>query len=72
MKVRVNSVYRYNPVLMDLLHKPYGQPEVGQLLRVVNLHGCPRANTMGHCHVVDAASGAFMGLICCNSLEKTK
>jgi len=41
----------------------------GDVVRVKNLHGCPPANTMGHCYVVDAKTGAFIGLVCCNSLH---
>lgn len=70
MKVRAGSTYTYNPVLIDRTDPPYGKPQPGQLLRVVNLHGCPRANTMQHCHVVDAKTGDFVGLVHTSSLEK--
>lgn len=63
MKVKANAIYRYNPVLLDQID---GRTD---LVRVVNLPGCPRANTMGHCHVADPNSGQFIGLVCCNSLE---
>ena len=69
MKVRANSIYRYQPVLLDQINPPYGRPQPGQLLRVKNLHGCPPANAMGHCHVVDPQTGEFVGLVCCNSLQ---
>ena len=70
MKVRANSVYQYDPVLLDLMDPPYGRPEKGDLLKVVNLPGCPKAGTMGMCHVNFAETGEFAGLVCVNSLKK--
>ena len=69
-RVRVNSVYEYLPVLMDRCDPPAGRPQPGDLLRVVNLPGCPKAGTMGMCHVNFARTGEFAGLVCCNSLQK--
>lgn len=68
MKVRANAVYRYSPVLLDQID---GRTSLqsGDVVRVVNLPGCPKANVMGHCHVADPNSGEFIGLVCCNSLE---
>jgi len=68
MRVRVNSVYVYHPNLLDTID---GRTSLksGDLVRVVNLHGCPKANTMGHCHVSDPLTGTFIGLVCCNSLH---
>lgn len=68
--VRVNSVYRYQPVLIDKINEPYDVRE-GDLVRVVNLPGCPKANTMGHCHVLHL-DGRFAGLVCTNSLQPTR
>ena len=70
MKVRANATYRYNPVPFDRVDPPYGNPEKGDLLKVVKLHGCPPPNTMGMCHVNFAKSGEFAGLVFTNSLEK--
>ena len=67
-RVRVNSIYRYEPVLIYRCNPPYNI-KAGELVRVVNLHGCPKANTMGHCHV-QHLDGSFAGLVCTNSLEK--
>lgn len=39
----------------------------GEIVKVVNLPGCPRANTMGHCHVEQ--NGSFVGLVHVNSLH---
>lgn len=65
-KVRAGQIYRYHPVNLDLLHPPYSV-KPGDLVRVVNLPGCPPANTMGHCHV-EHLDGKFAGLVCTNSL----
>ncbi len=37
-------------------------------IRVINLSGCPRANTMGHCYV-ETLQGVFLGLVCTHSLQ---
>lgn len=65
-RVRVNSLYRYNPVFMDRSQPPYNIKD-GDIVRVVNLPGCPKAGTMGHCYV-QHLDGGFAGLVCCNSL----
>lgn len=67
-KVKVGKVYKYSPVMIDQLHPPYNVKD-GDLVRVVNLPGCPKANTMGHCHV-EHLDGSFAGLVCCNSLHE--
>jgi hypothetical protein len=66
MRVRVNNLYVFNPVLIDSIDKPYNIAR-GDVVRVVNLHGCPPANTMGHCHV-QHLDGSFAGLVHVNSL----
>jgi len=40
----------------------------GEEVRVVNLPGCPKANTMNHCHV-QRLDGSWGGLVHCNSLH---
>src|SRR6266849_3575205 len=66
MKVRVNHLYRFDPVLLDRFDgRTNLQP--GDVVKVVNLPGCPKAGTMGHCHVA-TPDGEFIGLVCCNSL----
>lgn len=40
----------------------------GDIVRVVNLPGCPRAGTMGMCYVQHPDSKVFLGLVCVNSL----
>ena len=72
-KVRVGSIYKYEPVGIDRFNPPVGNPQEGDLLKVVNLFGCPPANTMGHCYVnfVDTGDNKkFAGMVCTNSLIK--
>ena len=67
MRVRAGRIYRYNPVLLDIVDGWTNLRE-GDLVRVVNLPGCPKANVMNHCHVADPQTDRFIGLVCCNSL----
>jgi hypothetical protein len=67
-KVRVNSVYTYDPALLDLVDGRTAL-KTGDKVRVINVHGCPKANVMGHCYVGDIETSAFIGMVCCNSLQ---
>ena len=54
MKVRVNSTYRFNANYFMDHHAQLTNHErlaPGTIVRVINLHGCPPANTMGQCYV---------------------
>jgi len=66
MKVRVGRTYTFEPVLLDRMHPPYNL-KPGDVVKVVNLPGCPKAGTMGHCHV-SHLDGKFGGLVCVGSL----
>lgn len=68
-KVRVGSIYAYDPVLMDVCSPPFGNPEKGDIVRVVNKFGCPPANTMGMCYI-ERLDGEFLGMVSVNSLIK--
>ena len=72
-RVRVKSIYTYDPVLWDYMHPPLGAEKgilkKGDKVRVVNLPCCPKANTMGHCHI-ETMDGKFAGLVCTNSLTR--
>lgn len=70
MKVRANSVYTFRPVLLDRLLSQHHHARDGQRVRVVNLNGAPKCNTMNHCHIEDSESGEFLGMVCCNSLVR--
>jgi hypothetical protein len=67
-KVRVNSIYQYDPNLFDVLN-PSTDLAKGAIVRVINVSGCPKANTMGMCYVGDVATGKFIGMVCTNSLD---
>jgi hypothetical protein len=70
MKVRVNSIYRFNPNGWDRFDAR-GELKPGDLVKVVNIHGCPPANTMGQCYVrlVGDSSKAFQ-MVSTGSLDK--
>ena len=69
-KVRANAVYIYNPAGADLWDARTDLKE-GDHVRVVNLPGCPRANTMGHAHV-QRLDGSFAGLVLTSSLDSVQ
>jgi hypothetical protein len=65
MKVQANQEYIYYPNLLDRIDGLTGLV-AGSIVVVVNLPGCPRANTMQHAHVT--YDGKFAGLVHTNSL----
>lgn len=67
-RVRVHAAYTFRPTGTDLwLTQHYtAQPE--QRVRVVQLPGAPRPNTMGQCHIADALTGEFLGMVSTASL----
>ena len=67
-KVRVGNYYLYRPVGMDIWDARTNL-KAGTRVKVINMRGCPPANTMGHCYVEDMR-GEFQGLVLCNSLVK--
>src|SRR5271166_2831399 len=67
-RVRVGSIYLYDPVLLDKFARHLTGVRRGSTVRVINVHGCPPANTMGHCYV-ETLEGEFLGLVCSNSLK---
>jgi hypothetical protein len=66
-KVRVGQTYIYSPKLLDKIDGRTNLQD-GETVRVVNIYGCPRANTMGHCYV-NRLDGTWGGLVHCNSLH---
>jgi len=79
-KVRVNGLYYFDPVLFDRINGDSTKKfKRGDRVRVINLHGCPPANTMGMCYVVPADAkkddrGRWdkdFAMVMTNSLEKT-
>lgn len=72
MKVRVNGLYKYNPVMYDQIYADFDLA-VGTVVQVRNLYGCPPANTMGMCYIFKKGSkgkDGFIGMVFTNSLEK--
>ena len=65
-RVKAGTAYFYLPVLLDRFDARTDL-KIGDQVRVVNLPGCPRANTMHHAHVADM-QGHFVGLVHVNSL----
>ena len=68
-RVQAGRIYVYRPVGMDLWDSRIYADRVhpGDEVTVVNLCGCPKANTMGHCHI-NTLDGQFAGLVLTNSL----
>lgn len=68
MKVRVNSVYTFRRSFADAVmreHCPFVAD--GQRVRVVNLPGAPKCNTLGQAHIA-TVEGRFLGMCSTNSL----
>ena len=63
-RVRVGSKYIFYANLLDCEHRDLN----GLVGTVVNLHGCPPANTMGHCYF--QVDGERFRLVSTNSLYK--
>ena len=70
-RVRAGSIYVYNPAGVDLWDARTDLKE-GTMVRVTNLPGCPKANTLGHCHVVNPETGRFIGLVLTSSLDSVQ
>lgn len=67
-KVRAGNWYTFQPVGLDIWDSRTGLAP-GARVQVRNVHGCPPANTMGHCYVFDS-DGAFRGLVLTASLSR--
>jgi len=51
MKVKVNSIYRFEANGWDKFNPCGDLLKDGDLVQVINLPGAPKANTMGQCYV---------------------
>ena len=67
-KVRKGQRVVYRPVGLDI-YDARTNLLPGQVVRVCHPHGCPKPNTMGHCHV-ETLDGQFVGLVLVASLQK--
>jgi len=79
MRVKANSKYFFYPVPIDRINaRAMSLFKLGDHVRVINLYGCPPANTMGLCYIVPADAkkddkghwDKEFAMVCCNSLEK--
>ena len=70
MRVRKRSVYVFRPVMMDVVWSQHHSAVEGQRVRVIQMHGAPPPNIMGQCHIEDAATCQFVGMVCTRSLVK--
>ena len=69
-RVRVGARYVFQPIVLDQLTcwgVLQGLLHEGDVVRVVNLQGCPPANIMGHCYI--EKDGQFCGLVSTYSLQ---
>jgi len=63
----VGSRYVYNANGFDLFD-PKTNLANGTVVKVGNLHGAPKANTMGQCYVFHPDTGKFIGMVSTASL----
>jgi hypothetical protein len=71
MKVRVNAVYTYSANGFDRFRPcQHNTLTEGQKVRVINLPGALKANTMGQCYVADPTTGEFICMVSTASLSK--
>lgn len=68
MKVSTNAIYVYNAAGYDVFDSRTNLQN-GEKVRVVQLPGCPKPNTMGHAHV-ERLNGDFVGIVYCSSLSR--
>lgn len=72
MRVRVRSKYTWEPCWLDRRDfRGTREIPIGEVVRVINRVGCPKANTMGHCYI-ESMTGEFLGLVCTDSLTRTE
>lgn len=73
MRVRVDHLYRYQPCGWDTFHPCAGNNlNPGDVVRVVNLPGAPKAGVMGHCYVASPETGKFICMVATGSLTPVK
>ena len=62
MKVRVNQKLVFVPNMLDQIDGRTNLKK-GDLVKVINVRGCPPANTMGHCYVGHPETGEFIAYV---------
>lgn len=73
-RAKHGKIYQYKPVGYDLWDSRTNAVD-GEYVKVVNVPGCPKAGTMGHCHIQTRnAQGewTFSGLVLLASLQPRK
>jgi hypothetical protein len=71
MRVKVGALYTFNANLFDAAVRPTGIPK-GTVVKVINLPGAPKANTMGMCYTADPKTGKFLAMVCTASLTPVR
>ena len=66
---RVGTLCVYTPVFFDRLQKNTRYVKPGEVVRVIQPHGCPKNGTMGMCYI-ERHTGEFIGLCLIASLAK--
>ena len=73
MRVRANSLYVFSPEGYDRFWT-HSTATAGQAVRVCPRKrapfGAPPPNMMGHCHIEDATTKEFLGMVDTRSLSK--
>jgi len=69
VRVKVGGRYVFRPCTIDRVLAQHHGLQSGEAVRVVQLHGAPKPNTMGHCHV-ERADGSLAGMVSTDSLFK--
>jgi hypothetical protein len=72
MKVRANGVYTFKRSLFDVAMPQHFRGNLvpdGTQVRVIQLPGAPRPNTMGQAHI-ETLDGEFVGMVATASLTR--
>ena len=69
MRVHIGRIYRFQPNGIDLALLQHYDAVPGQVVRVLKLPGAPPPNTMGQCHIEDANTHRFLGMVSTGSLQ---
>lgn len=70
--IRAGQQFTFRPVLTDRILTQHHSAVEGQRVRVIQLPSAPRPGTMGQCHIEDANTGEFLGMVCIASLSQSE
>ena len=68
--VRKGMVRTFRPSGIDVMMPEHYHAVAGQRVRVVQLPSAPKPGTMGQCHIEDANTHEFLGMVSVHSLRK--